>query len=198
MAASFACRVWGDLKSLETRNVLLFFFLVLTDSMSLWHFKVQVISVHQGDVNLSVFQSQDIFQLLLPQRSLPQQWLQCPWWIQQALQCQQDFSEPVASPSSFSFSHLHRKSQSFFKRWGFCLAFSNLSWEQPGLCFCFFIFSRKEAFILNLGLESCSLGNLSWCWSHSGDIWDWRREVWGLPESNKNKTLEWLKGSQGS
>ena len=43
------------------------FFLVLTGSMSLWHFKVQVISVHWGDVNLSVFQSQDIFQLLLPQ-----------------------------------------------------------------------------------------------------------------------------------
>jgi len=49
------------------------FFFVLAGSMSLWHFKVQVISVHKGDVNMSVFQSQDIFQLLLPQQSLPTQ-----------------------------------------------------------------------------------------------------------------------------
>lgn len=51
------------------------FFLVLTGSMSLWHFKVQVIGVRWGDANLSVFQSQDIFQLLLPQQSLPSQCL---------------------------------------------------------------------------------------------------------------------------
>lgn len=37
------------------------FSLVLTGSTSLWHFKVRVISGHQGNVNLSVFQSQGHF-----------------------------------------------------------------------------------------------------------------------------------------
>lgn len=66
------------------------FFFVSAGSMSLWHFKMQVISVHKGDVNMSVFQSQDIFQLLLPQQSLPSQCFSSPSCIAEALQCQQE------------------------------------------------------------------------------------------------------------
>lgn len=49
--------------------------LVLTGRRSLWRFQVLDISVRPSDVNLFAFQSQDIFQLLLPQQSLPSQCL---------------------------------------------------------------------------------------------------------------------------
>ena len=125
------------------------FSLVLTGSMSLWHFKVQVINVHWGDVNLSVFQSQDIFQLLLPQRSLPSQCLWCPSWIQEALQCQQGFTKPSCYPILFSSTSLSssKKSQSLFKRWGFYWAFSYLNWEKPIIFRVFFTrLNRKMTF----------------------------------------------------
>lgn len=76
------------------------FFFVLADRVSRWHFKVQVISVHQGDVNMSVFQSQDIFQLLLPQQSLPFQCFSSP------LRIKDSFAMPAGIMVVFSLDQL--------------------------------------------------------------------------------------------
>lgn len=76
------------------------FFFVLADRMSFWHFKVQVISIHKGNVNLSVFQSQDIFHLLLPQQSLPSQCFLSP------LRIKGSFTVPAGITEEFSSDQL--------------------------------------------------------------------------------------------
>lgn len=146
------------------------FFLVLTGSMSLWHFEVQVISVHRGDVNLSVFQSQDIFQLLLPQQSLPSQCLWRPSWIQQALQPQQDFPKTHCSPVPILFFQSSLSLKACLK--GGASAWHFQTWAERNLwlfCFCFcLILSRDRTFFyFECRARVMQLGNLSWCWSHA-------------------------------